>query len=812
MHIRRILAFTLTVAVAISSSATWARVQRQVNLLRNGSFEQHSKGAPADWRWQPGRAEAEFRLDTETARSGSCAVLLKNAARREPHIYSSLTQEAGVRASTTYTLSCYVKTADGGVAWIGGGAKWQHRFPFPKKTDGWQRVAGTFTTAAGESRFTVRVLTESPTPGLWVDDVQLEEGKEATPFLYEAPLAPGECRLKVVAFEPSPNLIPNPSFEVVHGARPQNWMWDPRNTDATMAVETGQAHTGSNSLAFTNGTRFGPHVYGWFGAVGGIPVRPGAAYTISAFVRSEDPGIAWFGGGKGWYARCRIPKTNGRWERMAYTLTTKDDETTFPVMVVSESPTPGFRVDDMCLNEGPEPSPFIQEGAAPQASIDLRARTPLKVFHGGSPVRTRWAESKYPADTHVFCATRADFDGTAYAPEAAGTLRVVVRFTGEAGKVLAEQAQDFASDKPCLSLAASVNVGESPNTRLTARAELWADGRLAAKCERQMQVITARGIDDRLTEVRALRTRLAPLAKELQTRGQGDYARMALTVADNFIPWIEEDVRNERPDRAWDAAEELAGVMEEAVVDGEAVLGGERKGRTVPRYETSPLAVRGPSFVGTRVSPDGTRRQAPVFFAGYGHFGQVRRDIERFPGYGCNLCQIEFGPRSVFPSEGERSEKTIDDFLAVCDRAARSGVSVNLLLSPHYFPGWALEKRPHLRDCSGGFFGYCVHAPEARQVIEDSLRHVVSRIHKHPALHSLCLSNEPINTDLTRCRYTTEAWRDWLRQQHGTVERLNERWGTDLGSFTDAAVPPPDYQPGAATYDFVRFNQEQTKS
>ena len=810
MRIRGTIAATAAVAMtAMSSLAGWARYDRQVNLLRNASFEQHAKGVPAEWRWSPGRAKAELRVDTETSHNGSCALLLRNTARREPHVYSSVAQDTEVRPNTTYTLSCYVRTEDGGTAWIGGGAKWQHRFPFPKKTDGWQRVAGTFTTAAGESRFTLRILTESPTPGLWVDDVQLEEGKEATPFVFEEPLAPGQCRLQVVGFDPSPNLIPNPSFEVVHGARPQHWMWDPRNTDATMAVETGAAHTGSNSLLFTNGTRFGPHVYGWFGGVAGIPVRPGTAYTISASVRSEDPGIAWFGGGKGWYARCRVPKTNGKWERIAYTFTTKEDETTFPVMVVTESPTPGFRIDDMCLNEGPEPSPFASEGTARQATIDLRARTPLKVFHKGSPVRTRWAESKYPARTHVFCATRADFDGLAYAPEADGASRVVLRFTGETGEVLAETTQAAPTGKPCLSLAAAINVGESPNTRLTARAELWVNQTLAAECEREMRVTTARGIRDRLAEVRALRTRLASQEEKLQVRGHGDYSRLVLTVVDNFLPWIEDDLGNDRPDRAWDAAEDLAGLTAEAVADAEAVLSGKRKGATVPRYETSRLSVRGPSFVGTRRFPDGTRREGPVFFTGYGHFSQVRRDIERFPGYGCNLCQIEFGPRSVFPSEGQRSEKAIDDFLAVCDRAERSGVSVNLLLSPHYFPEWALEKWPHLRDCAGGFFKYCVHAPEARKIIEDSLRHVVGRIHKHPALHSLCLSNEPINVDLTRCRYTAEAWREWLRQQHGTIEHLNRRWGVELASFADVDVPPPEFKPGAVIYDFVRFNQQQ---
>lgn len=162
----------------------------------------------------------------------------------------------------------------------------------------------------------------------------------------------------------------------------------------------------------------------------------------------------------------------------------------------------------------------------------------------------------------------------------------------------------------------------------------------------------------------------------------------------------------------------------------------------------------------------------------------------------------------MLPNETDTSDRAVNDFLAVCDRAAKSNVSIALLLSPHYFPNWALEKWPHLKECQGGFFKYCVHDPEARAVIEKSLRHVIPRIKDHPALHSVCLSNEPLCVDLSRCRVTAKAWPAWLERRHGTVAVLNQRWGTAYADFISIPVPKPAFEATPACLDFIRFNGE----
>ena len=780
----------------------------ELNLLKNPSFERHSAHRPTGWSWQPGRAHAELTLDTEEARSGGCSIHLSNRAARAAHVYSSVSQQVAVRPRTTYTLSCYVKTTDGGVAWLGGGAKWQHRFPLPTRTDGWQRVTGTFTTAADETQFAVRILTESITPGFRVDDVQLEVGTQASPFLYEAPLAPGACRLRVESVALRPNLVPNASFEVIHGVRPQHWMWDRRNTDAEVLVDDTLSHSGTRSVKFTNGTAFGAHIYGWFGAVGAVRVKPDTVYTVSAYARGDAPGIAWFGGGDGWRVRCRIHATGGRWQRFSKTFQTRAEETNFPLMVVTESPTSGFWLDDLRLEEGGVPTPFFLGDQPDRPQVDMFPTLPASEHYKGNPVRTRWAESRQPVHACAFPMPYLELTGEAFLPEPMSGLVVELTVTTDAGQQLSTATTRVEQASQALRLAARVDVGDTPNGRLRVTTRLLAGQRVVTACDREIDVYTARGTSDLLAEVGRTVAGLAPGVRALEERGTGGYSRVVLAVLETFVPWVRSDIENGRIDRAWDTASVLSEMGRSETRRAGQILAGEKADWPTPRYRTSPLRILGPSIIGTQEHTDGTTVRGPVFFVGYGHFRQVRADIEKFPGYGCNFCQIEFGPRTVLPDEDTASDAAIEQFLSVCDRAATSGVSVNLLLSPHYFPNWALDKWPHLKDCQGGFFKYCVHAPESRSVIEASLRRVIPRIKEHPALHSVCLSNEPICVDLRKCRVTARAWPAWLGQKHGSIETLNARWRTQYVSFEDIPVPAPDVRPAPEVYDFVLFNQE----
>lgn len=779
------------------------------NLLVNPSFENHTKGEPDGWRWEGGAAKATVAVDTDVARSGKASLRLSNPTPKAPHVFGTLTQTVPVAPNTTYSFSCHVRSADAGVAWIGGGDKWQHRVTFPRSTGGeWHRVAGRFTTGPGETSFTLRILSESPTEALWIDDVQLETGEEPTPFVYLTPLAPGEARLELTPFVPAPNLIPNPSFEEVDGVRPKGWMWDRRNTDATLAIERGDANSGEVAVRFTNGTAFGPHVYGWFGLTGGIPVQAETTYTLTAFVRSNELGRAWIGGGEGWKVRCPIPATGGQWRRISRTFTTGPGETNFALMLVTESHTEGIWLDDLSLREGVRPLPAIFDQAIPADYVDLAPQERPAVLHRGNPVNTHWAPQRWPRDAWTFSGDTFRAEGIlVLALPAPGTV-LTAELLAPDGTVLLAQTAPVPADARAVFLNLVGNTAHLETEEIRLRATLARDGAVLARSDRPMQLVTPARIRAKARESADRREQLADLVAQLEAKGLGAYSRVTLTVLDNFLPWIEEDIRNDLADRAWDTAHVLSGLTARETERAAAVLAGRETEFPVPRYRTGPLATDGPCTIGLHEFPDGRQERGPVFLTGYGHFGQVRRDVEKFPAYGCNFLQIEFGPRSVLPSEDTVSDRAIEDFLAVCDRAAAAHVAVNLLLSPHYFPDWALEKWPDLKDCHGGFFKYCVHDPRARSVVEKSLRHVIPRIKDHPALHSVCLSNEPICVDLRGCAVTRTAWPAWLERRHGDIATLNRRWRSQYAAFADIPVPAPDFAPTPLSVDFVRYNQE----
>lgn len=184
-------------------------------------------------------------------------------------------------------------------------------------------------------------------------------------------------------------------------------------------------------------------------------------------------------------------------------------------------------------------------------------------------------------------------------------------------------------------------------------------------------------------------------------------------------------------------------------------------------------------------------------------------DLEKWPGYGANIIQIEVGPSAVLAREGETNAAPMRALVQMLDRAQKSGVAVCLLISPHYFPDWALAKWPHLRRRREGFLQHCLHAPEGRELLRRFIAALVPPVKDHPALHSICLSNEPVNEE-EPCAPAQRQWQAWLQKRHGNVALLNPLCGPNFTAF--AAVPLPNpfgARPAPALWmDYIRFNQD----
>ena len=114
-------------------------------------------------------------------------------------------------------------------------------------------------------------------------------------------------KLTTVGVEVMPcqaNLISDPGFEQspANGI-PSGWQWTRGKTDATCAIDRTVAHSGRQSLRMTNGTPFGPNVYGMLWRTQPVKLIWGKPYTMSAWVKSDEPGGVELIGGGDWQYR-----------------------------------------------------------------------------------------------------------------------------------------------------------------------------------------------------------------------------------------------------------------------------------------------------------------------------------------------------------------------------------------------------------------------------------------------------------------------------------------------------------------------------
>lgn len=459
----------------------------------------------------------------------------------------------------------------------------------------------------------------------------------------------------------------------------------------------------------------------------------------------------------------------------------------------------------------------------------------------------------------------------------------------------------------------------------------------------------------------------------LQCEAQGlstDYERINYTVIKDFVGYGKEDILQGRLGRAQYVAVELEKLFSDAQAQLEGYLDGSLTPQSSPRYVSGRPEISGYSFLGgTKVRSTGFTEERPIFFTGYGHFSQVKRDIPKLQDLGANVIQMELGPRDVildnkdfvnrytvnrsggvsataaivegighsgnnslkisnasprqsnvfinvsqtlqvepettyefkvwvkgdnaknvwfpggtgwkqrlqFPSgtydwrevsfeyttaAGEvsyplvilsentgtvwlddlsvvKSGSTVNlaqnpgfedlggysaekeyvvstrkiesDLKPVLQRAEDYDVAVNLLISPHYFPDWALAKWPELKVANNGFIKFSLFRPMSKDIIEDYLRALIPAIKDYDSLQSLTLSNESVY-QANKDPYALPAWREYLEEVYGgSIAQLNGVYGTAYATFAEVAMPD-NVTASPLSYDYVLFNQDYFSS
>jgi hypothetical protein len=761
------------------------------NLVINGGFEKEL----GPWAWNiAGSARATGRIDTGEAHTGKGSFRMTNGTGAAPNVYGGIGQTvSGLLPNTKYRISLWCKGQGVGAVWFGGGPGWSLRKHLPTGDFGWTHVFIDFTTGMQETDFYVRVNIDSETKAVWIDDIELtqigppgpppvfvEKGLSSSDRVYPAM---GDGKPDLAA--PVKVLTKDNTFggEIRLAWTEKGFLIDLTITDST----TGPVAEGTGMWA-TDGVQI---------ALDTRPEETKTGYTESCYelgfaLRGQNEVLhyAWQAGGSGQFDWSKV-QAKGNRTNSGYHL-----NIFIPWQNLELNPAhlPERLGIDMLFNNGAggrsyvEWTPGIGEFKNPMFYVQaFLVRPGQKASIAGLSLNPR----DYEKDEWI----TGQYMEYALAELPVRQLAILGIREGKPGAV---------------ELSSSPLPKIEPGQRCRVdfffpAAKLKQEGKYQLKAEIGQAIQATAGltrkdikpnIQLRLKEIQGKMEVIKGLLASNPKMAGDNYVTLGLTIAERFVDRIQN--RSQSP--AWGLlqAEETAWVLDQIqkrIKENTPV--------SILQPTTGPVTVRNGIFY-----IEGSK---PYYFGGYGHFGAVEQDIPVFWKFGTTLIQQERGPSSMNPdgtlSEGAKSIK------ATLLKAAAGRIKVDLMLSPHYFPGWAPTIDGDDKPIeSPGFIQFNIDHPNARKVIRQWLEAIVPFVKDEPALFSFNLSNEPTYANSGRDKYSRPLWIEYLKGQHKTIEKLNGLYGTKYKSFEEVPVPnigmPNETNARRAYYDWIIFNQQ----
>jgi hypothetical protein len=565
-----------------------------------------------------------------------------------------------------------------------------------------------------------------------------------------------------------PNLVPNPGFEESLGEDwTTDWQWRAQATGMDGTLDRVVFRTGRCSVRLIRPTDRPVGAFGVLRCKSEVRLSPGRTYTFSLYVRSGRAGRSWFGSETDVRRRAPLP-TGDTWQRAQFTFTADEADKTFAPAVGLEGSTAAIWIDDVKLEEGADATSVLdgaRAGLIPSGSNVVQP--------GDGPFALAW--DLFLPERVVGGRLRSGMDGSPALLEIPVTLgRGAWRITVP-GQI---RGMDDSPHRLWLTLSAPESATLASQVRV--------------------RILSATAVRRRLN---ALGSRISRIRRSVEFIDPQWRTTAAFDISQGVLSTFAAAVAEALSVGQVYRARELLAATEEV-----------ERGLETRVSEALHRSARPSGSAGHQPAAQPERAARPAFLIGYGHFGLVRRDVETLARCGANLIQVEVGPDRLLPRPDTPDLAPVREIRALLDRAARVGVRVDLLISPHYHPKWLLERYPHLRVRREGFLQYCIHAPKGMEMLRRAVQTLLRPLRGHPALHSVCLSNEPRNVEAP-CGFAAGEWHRWLRHRHGTIEVLNTRWGTRYGDFEAISLPDPyrasDREPPTPRwYEFVRFNSE----
>lgn len=720
------------------------------------------------------------------------------------HVYGALRQQGGLRGlkpDTDYKLTVWAKGHSVSNCSIALGPGWRLRKHFPEGTFEWQPVILPFRTPAQwEGDYALVFVVEGPTEGLWLDSVTVDEvvpgggqSPQAIEFYDVADWNGISAGLRFYpALRRGAPLAEQPVVQVRSGNESNAFgadvraVWDETNLYFDLDVIDPSAGKILLGDSMWRGDSVQVHIQ-----VDDVtPAEIGFALQengqIGVFTWDTSIDIA------------RIQRSGQRTPtgyRLAIALPWRE----FGVMpgtlpgrvraniVVNDSGTDGVRrfvewTPATAVKKNPEALADIELSVASEG-LAYGIQLPVPSHDRDQQIASRVVihaikSGAIPSLKLVLSSEEKSADG---APRKrvwmTDTLPVFESITKGATKSLS-----FSIDQR----------DRFPEGRYTLAIE--ADGSIAASTE-VLRIDVANRI---VAGIADLKTHLARLKGKIATSAlrYDSYVIQGATTAEVFLGRLEKAHAGKSLSQDW------------------MLLQIRELGQVLDATETRVDRGREPLIV-SRGGDDARKNAAAytTFRYGFGHWEAPFRDMESLSRMGVSLVQRELGGMDqARPGRVDGLRRRVDEAFA---RAKSNAVKVDLLLSPHYFPGDLVQQDPSLgldHSVGSGFIKFNIDHPVARKTVEEWVNAVVPMVKDSPALFSIGLSNEPTYAHSGRDAYSREKWTRYLQDRHGSVDTLNSLYGTSYAKFSDVPVPsttmPDTIAKMRAFYDWCIFNKQ----
>ncbi|GAB3399469.1 beta-galactosidase [Flindersiella endophytica] len=176
-----------------------------------------------------------------------------------------------------------------------------------------------------------------------------------------------------------------------------------------------------------------------------------------------------------------------------------------------------------------------------------------------------------------------------------------------------------------------------------------------------------------------------------------------------------------------------------------------------------------------------------------------------------------FGWVALQPDEQTFTFKWLD---SVLDRLADNGIGACLATATASVPAWVDQQYPDvlvvdadgIRRRHGNRHTFCPSSPNFRRLATTLVRTIADRYAGHPALQLWHVSNE--YGTICYCALCAEAFREYLKKRHGSLEELNRRWNTAFWghTYTDWEQVEPPYNKGERAIQALRLDWQRFAS